>query len=109
MKSLEGRGTSPIVYRLDLLTKKILVFMMVFLLSFSTEMERENIKLAQTYFHRGYIEYQQGNYPDAIAEFSRAFLSDRSGYYGELAYLYIGISYAKQSYRMGRREGILSA
>ncbi|WPM31648.1 tetratricopeptide repeat protein [Hydrogenobacter sp. T-2] len=109
MKSSEVRGTGPIVYRLDLLAKKILVLMMVFLLSFSTEMERENIRLAQAYFHRGYIEYQQGNYPDAIAVFSRAFLADRSGYYGELSYLYIGISYAKQSYRTGKRGGVLSA
>ncbi len=109
MKSSEVHGTGPIVYRLDLLAKKVLVLMMVFLLSFSTEIERENVRLAQTYFHRGYIEYQQGNYPDAIAGFSRSFLADRSGYYGELSYLYIGMSYAKQSYRMGKREGILSA
>ncbi|MEJ5339336.1 MAG: hypothetical protein ACK42C_04030 [Aquificaceae bacterium] len=109
MRNSEVHGTGPIAYRPDFLAKKVLVLMMVFLLSFSTEMEKENIRLAQTYFYRGYIEYEQGNYGDAIAEFSRSFLMDRQGYYGELSYLYIGISYAKLSYRKGRREGILSA
>lgn len=65
------------------------------------EIERENIRLAQIYFYKGYIEYQQGNYSDAISEFSRSFLSDRQGYYGELSYLYIGISHAQLSYIRG--------
>lgn len=109
MRNSEVHGTGPIAYRPDFLAKKVLVLMMVFLLSFSTEMEKENIRLAQTYFYRGYIEYEQGNYSDAIAEFSRSFLMDKQGYYGELSYLYIGISYAKFSYKKGRKEGILSA
>lgn len=109
MKSSEVHGTALVVYRLDFLARKVLVLMMVFLLSFSTEMEKENIRLAQTYFYRGYIEYQQGNYSDAMTEFSRSFLTDRQGYYGELSYLYIGISYSQLSYRRGRKEGILSA
>lgn len=109
MKSSEVRGVGLIAYRLDFLAKKVLILLMLFLLSFSMEIERENIRLAQIYFYKGYIEYQQGNYSDAISEFSRSFLSDRQGYYGELSYLYIGISHAQLSYIRGRREGILSA
>ncbi len=109
MRSSEVHGTGLIAYRFDLLARKILILMMVFVLSFSTEIERYNTNLAQAYFHRGYIEYQQGNYSDAIGEFSRSFLADRAGYYGELSYLYIGISYAKNSYKIGKREGVLSA
>ncbi len=102
MRSLEGRGIKFIV-------KKVFAFLLIFLLSFSAERERSSLKLAQTYFHRGYIEYTQGNYLDAIGEFSKAYLADRMGYYGELSYLYIGMSYAQLSYKRGQKEGIASA
>lgn len=55
------------------------------------------------------MEYQHGNYKDAMIYFSRSFSADPDGYYGELSYLYTGISYAKLSYKTGNKEGILSA
>lgn len=102
MRSLEGHG-------IRLIVKKILVLLLIFLLSFSAEREKSNLKLAQTYFYRGYIEYTQGNYSDAIGEFSKAYLADKEGYYGELSYLYIGIAYAQLSYKKGQKGGIASA
>ncbi len=109
MRSLETHGTNHIAYRVDFILRKLLVLLMTFLLSFSIEGEREDLRLAQTYFYKGYMEYEQGNYNDAISEFSRSFLADKQGYYGELSYLYIGISYAKQAYKTGKKQGILSA
>ncbi|MEZ0337203.1 MAG: tetratricopeptide repeat protein [Aquificaceae bacterium] len=102
MRSLEGHG-------IRLIVKKILVLLLIFLLSFSAEREKSNLKLAQTYFYRGYIEYTQGNYSDAIGEFSKSYLADKEGYYGELSYLYIGIAYAQLSYKKGQKGGIASA
>jgi len=102
LRSLEGHG-------IRLIVKKILVLLLIFLLSFSAEREKSNLKLAQTYFYRGYIEYTQGNYSDAIGEFSKSYLADKEGYYGELSYLYIGIAYAQLSYKKGQKGGIASA
>lgn len=102
MRSLEGHG-------IGLIVKKVFVLLLAFLLSFSAEKEKSNLRLAQTYFYKGYIEYTQGNYSDAIGEFSKAYLADKEGYYGELSYLYIGMSYAQLSYKRGQKEGIASA
>ncbi|MDW8066165.1 MAG: hypothetical protein RMI50_00640 [Aquificaceae bacterium] len=109
MKSSETLGTRRTAYAHSTLSKKFLLFLLVFLLSFSSEREKEDVKLAQTYFYRGYIEFTQGNYKDAIAEFGRSYLADVEGYYGELSYLYIGMSYAWLSYRTGEKAGVASA
>ena len=89
MKSSETLGIRRTAYAHSTLSKKFLLLLLVFLLSFSSEREKEDVKLAQTYFYRGYIEFTQGNYKDAIAEFGRSYLADVEGYYGELSYLYI--------------------
>ena len=109
MKNLEVPTTKYTTYKVELIVKKILLLMLVALLSFSMEQEKSNIKLAQTYFYRGYIEYTQGNYRDAIREFTYAYLTDRDGYYGELSYLYIGISYAQLYYKTGQKQALYSA
>ncbi|MFN3599082.1 MAG: hypothetical protein ACK4VK_05025 [Aquificaceae bacterium] len=97
------------IFRVELLTKKFLLLMLIVLLSFSMEKEKSNVKLAQLYFYRGYIQYTQGNHRDAIKEFSSAYLADRDGYYGELSYLYIGMSYAQLSFKAGQRRALYSA
>ncbi|MCS7307588.1 MAG: hypothetical protein NZ526_03440 [Aquificaceae bacterium] len=109
MRVLDVSGTKPTVYRFSIVVKKLLALMLVLLLSFSAEKEKTNVNLAQTYFYKGYIEYTQENYSDAIREFSRSYVADAEGYYGELSYLYIGMSYAQLSHRTGSREGIMSA
>lgn len=109
MKSLEKPGIEHIPFNLNRIINKILLFFTLFLTSFSTELERRDLRLAQSYFYRGYVEYQQGNYREALVYFSRALSADRDGYYGELSYLYTGMSYARLSYRTGNKEGILSA
>lgn len=108
MKNLETPGIRLTAFRLNPFIKKLLILLFSLFLSFSME-KGGDTRLAQIYFYRGYTEYTQGNYPDAIINFSKAYLSDKEGYYGELAYLYIGISYAHVSYRKGNKEGLLSA
>ena len=109
MRNLDILGIRFIIYRLEHIAKKLFTLVLLVFLSFSAEKEKSDIRLAQAYFYRGYIQYNQGNYRDAMAEFFNAYLSDREGYYGELAYLYIGISYANLSYKVGERGGVYSA
>ncbi|MDW8032287.1 MAG: hypothetical protein RMH93_01935 [Aquificaceae bacterium] len=109
MRISEAPGTKPTHCRLNLLSRKLSFFLLLLMLSFSSERERDSLRLAQTYFYRGYIEYTQGNYPDAIREFARSYLADKEGYYGELSYLYMGVSYARLFHRTGEREGLMSA
>ncbi|RMH81251.1 MAG: hypothetical protein D6674_00800 [Acidobacteria bacterium] len=109
MRSSEKAGKENIHFKTETLAKKLLLLVFTFLLSFSSESERTDIKLAQSYFYRGYIAYSQGNYTDAIANLGKSHSLDKSGYYGELSYLYIGLSYAHLSYKLGEREGIFSA
>ncbi|MEN3028489.1 MAG: hypothetical protein ABDH29_04600 [Aquificaceae bacterium] len=109
MRISEVSGTKPTHYRFNLLSRKLSLLLLVLMLSFSSEREKDSLRLAQTYFYGGYIEYTQGNYPDAIREFGKSYLADKGGYYGELSYLYMGASYARLSYRTGKREGLMSA
>ncbi len=45
----------------------------------------------------------------AINYFTKSYIADPKGYYGELSYLYLGKTYALYSYSIGSRKGILSS
>lgn len=45
----------------------------------------------------------------AINYFTKSYVADPKGYYGELSFLYLGKTYALYSYSVGSRKGILSA
>ena len=49
------------------------------------------------------------NYEDAIRDLTSAFNLDRNGYYGELAYLWLGRAYALLAYSKANKRGLLSA
>ncbi|ADC89283.1 Tetratricopeptide repeat protein [Thermocrinis albus DSM 14484] len=68
----------------------------------------ENERLAMTYFYRGYLQMKNGNYADAIIDFSHAYSMGREGHYGELAYLYLGYAYAHLYKGKGDRQGLMS-
>ncbi len=89
------------------ITRKIFFLLLIFILSFSTE--RLDASSAKLYFSQGYDNLQNRNYMEAIQNFTKAYTSDRYGPYGELAYIYIGKSYALLSYYSGKKEGVYSA
>ncbi len=89
------------------ITRKIVILLVIFILSFSAE--RLDASSAKLYFSQGYENLQNRNYIEAIQDFTKAYTSDRYGPYGELAYIYIGKSYALLSYYSGKKEGVYSA
>mgnify|MGYP001770626509 CR=1 FL=1 len=89
--------------------KKLLIILSVLLLSFSLESTHTKENLAQSYFNNGLINFRQGNYKGAINDFTKAYFYDKDGYYGQLAYLYLGMSYAYISYYTGNKAGVFSA
>ncbi len=91
------------------LWSKLLLIAFGLLISFSQERSSENITLAQSKFYRGSINLENHNYEDAIRELISAFNLDRSGYYGELAYLWLGKAYAMLAYSKADRGGLFSA
>ncbi|WP_448588103.1 tetratricopeptide repeat protein [Thermocrinis sp.] len=82
---------------------------MTLVLSFSQERISEDLFLAQRKFFSGYINLENRNYEEAIRDFTSSFNLDRTGYYGELSYLYLGYSYALLSYSKGDRKGLFSS
>ncbi len=82
---------------------------MVLISAYSFNAEREESpEIAELYFKLGLEELKKLNYMDAIINFSRAFTAGPKTYYGELAYLYLGKSYALYSYAVGSRKGIMA-
>jgi outer membrane protein assembly factor BamD (BamD/ComL family) len=79
------------------------------LLSFSQERLSKNTTLAQRKFYSGSISLENRNYEDAIRDLTSAFNLDRNGYYGELAYLWLGRAYALLAYSKADEKGLLSA
>jgi len=79
------------------------------MLSFSQERLSENTALAQRKFYSGSINLENRNYEDAIRDLTSAFNLDRNGYYGELAYLWLGRAYALLAYSKADKKGLLSA
>jgi len=90
------------------LRAKLLLVIFSFLLSFSQERLSENTALAQRKFYSGSINLENRNYEDAIRDLTSAFNLDRNGYYGELAYLWLGRSYALLAYSKADKKGLLS-
>ncbi|MDT7910585.1 MAG: hypothetical protein RQ827_00430, partial [Thermocrinis sp.] len=88
---------------------KLLLVIFSLLLSFSQERLSENTALAQRKFYSGYINLENRNYEDAIRDLTSAFNLDRNGYYGELAYLWLGRAYALLAYSKTDKRGLLSA
>jgi len=88
---------------------KLLLVIFSLLLSFSQEKLSENTALAQRKFYSGSISLENRNYEDAIRDLTSAFNLDRNGYYGELAYLWLGRAYALLAYSKADKKGLLSA
>lgn len=88
---------------------KLLLVIFSLLLSFSQERLSENTALAQRKFYSGTISLENHNYEDAIRDLTSAFNLDRRGYYGELAYLWLGRAYAFLAYSKADKRGLLSA
>ncbi|RMH09127.1 MAG: hypothetical protein D6699_00290, partial [Aquificota bacterium] len=93
----------------NIFVKKLLLVLSTLLLSFSVEKGSTKEKLAQSYFYSGLINFKQGNYIGAVNDFTKTYSYDKKGYYGELAYLYLGMSYAYISYYTGNKDGVFSA
>lgn len=88
---------------------KLLLVIFSLLLSFSQERLSKNTALAQRKFYSGSINLENRNYEDAIRDLTSAFNLDRNGYYGELAYLWLGRAYALLAYSKADKRGLLSA
>jgi tetratricopeptide (TPR) repeat protein len=88
---------------------KLLLVIFSLLLSFSQERLSKNTALAQRKFYSGSINLKNRNYEDAIRDLTSAFNLDRNGYYGELAYLWLGRAYALLAYSKADKRGLLSA
>ena len=72
-------------------------------------MEKQSEEVAREYLKKGLESLKVSNYRDAIVYFSRAYSSSPKSEPGELAYLYLGKSYALYSYASGSRRGILAS
>jgi outer membrane protein assembly factor BamD (BamD/ComL family) len=88
---------------------KLLLVIFSLLLSFSQERLSEKTTLAQRKFYSGTISLENRNYEDAIRDLTSAFNLDRRGYYGELAYLWLGRAYALLAYSKADRRSLFSA
>lgn len=94
------------------LAKKVILLLSALLLSafiFGFSAQSVNTTDAKLYFFQGYENLQNRNFIGAINEFTKAYTNDKDGLYGELAYLYLGKSYALLSYYSGKKEGVYSA
>ncbi|RUM28259.1 MAG: hypothetical protein DSY42_08740, partial [Aquifex sp.] len=64
---------------------------------------------SKIYYERALKALHVNDYEDALVFFSRALSLAPSSKYGELSYLYYGLTYALYSYHLGNKEGIFSA
>ena len=91
--------------------RKLLILGLIALIStysFNSE-KTKSPELSRFYFRKGLESLKVLNYRDAIHYFGRAYSVSPKSYYGELAYLYLGKSYALFSYVSKSRKGIFAA
>ena len=98
------KGTPHLLSRLS---KKLLLLLLAYVFTFSTE--GENLRASRSEFSRGFESLQNRDFTGAIQSFTRAYVHDKKEYYGELSYLYLGKAYALLSYYSGKKEGVYSA
>ncbi len=91
--------------------RKLVIALLIVLISTYSFNARQSVEpdLPKIYFDRGVNSLRILNYLDALYYFSQAYRADPKSYYGELAYLYLGKSYALYSYAYGSREGIFAS
>ena len=93
------------------LLRKVLVLLAIVVVSTLTFNAEKGPRsdLAQENFFKGVEALKVLNYLDAVTYFSKAYSYNPKSYYGELAYLYLGKSYALYAYAFGDRRGIHAA
>ncbi|GAB6066288.1 hypothetical protein JCM9492_13810 [Aquifex pyrophilus] len=85
---------------------RILIILLLLISAFSFN---KNEEASKTYYENGIRALSVNDYVDALLYFSRAYTLSPKSEYGELSYLYYGLSYALYSYNLGNKEGIFSA
>ena len=95
---------------MGLIRKFFIALLIVLISAYSYNAERtSDPDLAKRYFQKGVESLKILNYLDALVFFSKAYSINHKSYYGELAYLYLGKSYALYSYAYGSKKGVLAA
>ena len=76
--------------------------------SFNTQRISDE-EIAKIYYEKGLKALSVNDYVDSLIYFSKARSISPVSDYGELSYLYYGLTYALYSYHVGSKEGVLSA
>ncbi len=88
---------------------RILTILLLLISAFSFNAINKDEYASKTYYEKGIRALSVNDYVDALLYFSRAYALASKSAYGELSYLYYGLSYALYSYNLGNKEGIFSA
>ncbi|HIQ48967.1 MAG TPA: hypothetical protein EYH58_04985 [Aquifex aeolicus] len=95
---------------MNLLTRTIILLAVIVLSAFSfNALTTDKEEASKIYYEIALKALHLNDYEDALVFFSKALSLAPSSKYGELSYLYYGLTYALYSYHLGNKEGIFSA